>query len=71
MIFYYYKITNIENGSFYIGITENPTNRKNQHFKQLRAGKHINYKIQNDYNMYGENAFQFEVIEELDTESKE
>lgn len=71
MIFYYYKITNIENGSFYIGITENPANRKNQHFKQLRAGNHANYKIQNDYNIYGENAFQFEIIEELDTESKE
>ena len=62
MTFYYYKITNIENGSFYIGITKNPVNRKNQHFKQLKARKHPNYKIQKDYNIYGENDIQFEII---------
>lgn len=31
MKFYYYKITNIKNGRFYIGITTNPKEREHQH----------------------------------------
>ena len=46
MKFYYYKITNIKNGSFYIGITTNLENRKHKHFYMLSANIHPNYKIQ-------------------------
>ena len=35
MKFYYYKITNIKNGSFYIGITTNFEKRKYQHLYNL------------------------------------
>ena len=71
MKFYYYKITNTENGSFYIGITTDYVKRKKQHFYQLEEGKHLNYKMQNDYNLYGREAFKFEVIEELEGTQEE
>ena len=67
MKFYYYKITNIKNGSFYIGITTNLENRKHKHFYMLSANIHPNYKIQKDYNQYGKDSFVFEKIDELDT----
>ena len=71
MKFYYYKIVNIKNGSFYIGITKNPEKRKYQHFLQLKEKKHINYKIQKDYDLYGEKNFDFIVFEEKNFENEE
>ena len=71
MKFYYYKITNIENGSFYIGITTDYEKRKKQHFNNLKNKTHPNYKIQKDFDLYGENAFVFEVIEELDVSEED
>lgn len=71
MKFYYYKITNIENGSFYIGITTNYEKRKKQHFEQLSRNCHVNYKLQKDYSTYGEKSFVFEVIEEFDGDEEE
>lgn len=67
MKFYYYKITNIKNGSFYIGITTNLEQRKHKHLYMLSTHRHPNYKIQRDYDEYGEDSFIFEQIDELDT----
>lgn len=63
MKFYYYKISNIENGSFYIGITTNPAKREKQHFDNLKNNRHPNHKLQKDYDIYGEEKFVFEIIE--------
>lgn len=63
MKFYYYQITNIKNGSFYIGITTDFEKRKKQHFYNLKSKIHPNYKLQKDYDIYGEQAFQIEIIE--------
>ena len=71
MKFYYYKITNIENGSFYIGVTTDCIKREKQHFSQLEAQRHPNYKIQRDYNLFGKNAFKFEVFDELEGTEEE
>ena len=71
MKFYYYKITNIKNGSFYIGITIDYVKRKKQHFSQLESKIHANYKLQNDYNIYGKDAFIFEVIDEFEGDVEE
>lgn len=54
---YYYKISNIINGSFYIGITTEPARRQKQHFYNLQKGEHPNYKLQSDYDAYGESNF--------------
>lgn len=71
MKFYYYKITNIKNGSFYIGITTNLEKRRHRHFYNLSKHIHPNYKIQKDYDEYGEDVFIFEKIDELDTTKEE
>lgn len=67
MKFYYYRITNIKNGSFYIGITTDLEKRKRQHFRMLEKGEHPNYKMQEDYKIYNKENFIFEQIDELDT----
>lgn len=66
MKFYYYRISNVENGRFYIGITTDFEKRKKQHFKQLSGQIHPNYKLQADFNIYGMQAFKMEVIDEFD-----
>lgn len=71
MKFYYYKITNVKNGSFYIGITTDILKRKRQHFSQLNCNMHANYKMQKDYNIYGKDAFNFEIIDEYDGDVEE
>jgi len=63
MKFYYYKITNIKNGSFYIGITTDYKKRKKTHFDNLRNHNHPNYKMQADFDKYTEEDFKFEVID--------
>lgn len=71
MKFYYYKITNIENGSFYIGITTNYEKRRKQHLYQLEQGTHQNYKMLKDYQQFGSAAFTFEIIDELEGSEEE
>jgi group I intron endonuclease len=57
-----YKITNIINGKFYIGSSVNLNHRKWRHFNLLDNNKHVNKKLQNSYNKYGQNAFIFEIL---------
>lgn len=71
MKFYYYQITNTKNGNFYIGITTNPEKRERQHFTQLERGAHANYKMQKDYDIFGQKVFRFEVIEELEASEEQ
>lgn len=66
MKFYYYKITNIKNGSFYIGITTNFKKRKYQHLYNLQNQLHLNYKMQKDFDAYGIDNFKIEVIDEFE-----
>lgn len=60
-----YQIRNKINGRRYVGSTSNFVRRKSQHFTQLRDNKHSNQQLQRAYDKYGENAFIFEVLEEL------
>lgn len=66
MVFNFYEIRNKVNGKKYIGITEKqPEIRFKQHKNKLLKGCHINYKLQSDWNKYGEENFDFVVIESL------
>ena len=56
-----YKITCKENGKVYIGRSINIDERLKSHKRSLVSGKHINKKLQADFNKYGEDAFVFEV----------
>ena len=58
-----YKITNKINQKFYIGSTTIFKRRYQDHLKSLRRGRHKNRYLQDDYNIFGENNFVFEVIE--------
>lgn len=57
-----YKITNLVNGKFYIGSTNNIKSRYKSHFNDLKSNKHTNGHLQNAYNSYGCDAFQMELI---------
>lgn len=58
-----YKITNIINNKCYIGSAVNCRKRRNEHFSNLKLGKHPNNILQRSFNKYGSNQFTFEVIE--------
>ncbi|HTJ49447.1 MAG TPA: GIY-YIG nuclease family protein [Cyclobacteriaceae bacterium] len=61
-----YAILNMVTRDFYIGSAKNFLDRKNRHFKYLKAGNHQNYKLQQAYNEYGEEAFRMKVLENVE-----
>lgn len=66
-----YRIINTENGRPYIGQSSGYSRRWSTHKSALRRNKHDNKQLQEDYNTYGEEAFIFEVIEELPCDTPE
>lgn len=58
-----YKIMNKIDGNIYIGSSKDVNIRKSMHFSRLKNNKHSNKKLQNAYNKYGINNFEFFVIE--------
>ena len=65
-----YKIVNSVTGKYYIGSSVNLSVRKTEHFCRLRANKHDNLHLQQAYNLYGEKAFSFHVIEYVQDNAK-
>ncbi len=61
-----YKITNLINNKIYIGSCVGFNQRKGQHKYRLRKGNHDNSHLQSSWNKYGEDAFIFELIEEVE-----
>jgi len=61
-----YKIINIVNNKFYVGSAVNLRKRKARHFSELRTGKHNNRHLLAAWNKYGEQAFVFVVVEEVE-----
>lgn len=61
-----YKITNTVNDKFYIGSASSDggfRKRWNEHKSGLRNNRHPNKYLQQSWNKYGEDAFEFEIIE--------
>ena len=58
-----YKIICMPTQKFYIGSTSCFRKRKYQHLKKLRIGKHYNKPMQNAFNKYGEENFEFHTLE--------
>lgn len=58
-----YCIINTVNKKCYVGQSNNVYRRRKQHFSALKAGKHENWVMQFDYNMYGSRNFIWRVIE--------
>jgi len=46
-----------EQDLIYIGLSQNLTQRKSEHFRKLNTNKHSNYKVQDAYNKYGNPDF--------------
>lgn len=59
-----YRITNLKNSKNYIGQSTNIERRFKYHIYNLKRGSHIITELQNDWNKYGEDAFEFAVIQE-------
>lgn len=58
-----YKIKNTVNNLFYLGSTHCFRKRWMKHLLLLRRNKHYNGKLQQDFNHFGENCFEFEILE--------
>jgi group I intron endonuclease len=65
-----YAIINKINGNIYVGSSINIHRRKLRHFRYLKNGGHENTHLQNAYNKYGEDAFEFIILEKTDTDSR-
>lgn len=59
-----YMIKNIINNKIYIGQSLDILGRWKAHLNCLKNNKHVNKKLQNAWNKYGEFNFIFEIIEE-------
>lgn len=60
-----YKIVNLVNDKFYVGSTTNKKVRFREHRKQLRGNRHHCKHLQSAWNKYGEEKFDFRVVEEV------
>ena len=63
MVGYVYRITNIQTQKNYVGITEDFERRKRKHIKELKNNTHHSPKLQNAWNYWGENNFEWTVRE--------
>lgn len=63
MIGYVYRITNIQTQKKYVGVTEDFERRKRRHIKELKNNTHHSPKLQNAWNYWGENNFEWTVRE--------
>lgn len=61
-----YVIRNKVNGKLYVGSSQNIHRRALEHKSELRRGVHDNNYLQKSWNKYGEDAFQFETLEECE-----
>lgn len=61
-----YLILNKANGKGYVGLSTQLKERKKQHFKKLANNTHHNIYLQNAFNKYGINSFDFLILEYCD-----
>lgn len=59
-----YKITNLVSGKSYVGSSKDIYGRWKRHRYDLRKGKHPNNHLQNAWNLYGDETFTIDIVEE-------
>jgi predicted GIY-YIG superfamily endonuclease len=64
-----YQIRCLKNNKIYIGQSITPKRRETNHWARLNGGYHKNCSLQADYNLYGRDAFVFEVLEEIEDDA--
>ncbi|MCB2197952.1 GIY-YIG nuclease family protein [bacterium] len=65
-----FQIRNTANGRFFLGSRLNLDGVWNKHQFMLFVGSHRNRQMQQDWKEYGEEAFRFEIVEEVKTTDK-
>lgn len=60
-----YRLFNSKNNASYIGSAINIEKRIKRHAKDLLNGTHHNIKLLADFNIYGKDVFEFEILEEF------
>lgn len=63
MVGYIYRITNVKTGKCYVGITEDFKRRKKKHRAELNCHIHHSPKLQNAWDYWGEENFEWTVRE--------
>jgi group I intron endonuclease len=61
-----YKIENLINGKVLIGSSKNLPGKANSYRFQLKQGSHMNRGLQRDYIQFGEENFDFSVVDYLE-----
>src|SRR5437764_1594769 len=60
-----YRLKCLVNYRIYIGSTSDIDSRKSNHFNSLKHNRHRNRYLQDDYNKYGPDSFEFTILEEV------
>lgn len=60
-----FQIKHKESGKTFIGNSQDLSKAANSQFFQLRMGSHRNEALQQDWNKYGADAFEYSILEEL------
>lgn len=63
-----YQIKNNTNGKIFLGSSMNLSGKFNSNRFQLNFKCHPNKELQEDWNLYGSDAFSFEILETLESE---
>ena len=63
-----YRIRNSQNDKVYVGFATDLDARFNRHKAELKFGNHRNEELQKIWNLYGESALEFEILDVLDQE---
>ena len=66
-----YQIKNTINDRVYIGETTRGELRWKQHLKRLRGNYHTNKLLQEDFDKFGEEAFEWTTLKEFESEDKD
>jgi group I intron endonuclease len=61
-----YRILNTQNHKAYVGSSIDLPARINRHKAQLKLKSHQNRELQETWNLFGESAFYFEILDVLD-----
>ena len=62
-----FQILNKENNKVYLQTTSDLDRAFNSDIFQLKAGMHSNINLQNDWNQFGSESFEFKILDELKT----
>ncbi len=60
-----FQVKNLTNGKMYIEGSPNLDKIWNRHRTQLVFGNHLNKELQQDWNTFGEEQFQFSILDEI------